>query len=225
MEQQVLCVRRATLEERLGEIPLGLTVDAKTLTAFHDTVRAAGEFRSRPALEEDPGYLQVIVQGLVTDGASVLALFRKSREQQTDRFVETRHNAKIALSAGGHVEPGESEDRDVLRAALERELSEELVLAPVPPRSAFLPIGLVCNAAPDESLFHRVHIGAVFRVPVAGKIRLPEGSDEFDTVELAGRERLRELLPRMEGWGQILARAILDGKLSLGASETDVARK
>ena len=225
MEQQVLCVRRATLQERLGGIPLGLTVDQEALTAFQEAVRSTGEFRPRPALEEDPTYLQVIVQGLVTDGASVLALFRKSREPQTDRFVETRHNAKIALSSGGHVEPVEANSGDVLRAALERELSEELVFTPVPPRSALLPLGLVCNAAPDASLFHRVHMGMVFLVPVPGAVHLPEGSNEFEHVELAGRDRLRELLPRMEEWGQILADAILDGRLSLDIPETVVAKK
>lgn len=215
MEQQVLCVRRAILEERLGSVPLGLTVDENILAAFHDTVRAAGEFRSRPVLEEDPQYLQVIVEGLVTDGASVLALFRRSREQQADRFVETRHNAKVALFSGGHVEPGESGERDVLRAALERELHEELVLDPAPHRSALRPLGIVCNAAPDEALFHRVHIGAVYWVPITGTVQLPDRSDEFDQVEFAGHDRLRELLPRMEGWGQILAHAILDGRLPL----------
>lgn len=220
-----MCVRRTTFEERLGGIPLGLTVDADTLTAFQEVVRSAGEFRPRPALEKDPTYLQVIVQGLVTDGTSVLALFRKSRKPQTGRFVETRHNAQIALSSGGHVEPVEARSGDVLRAALERELSEELIFTPVPPRSALLPLGLVCNAAPDASLFHRVHIGVVFLVSVPGAVRLPEGSDEFEHIELAGRDRLQKLLPRMEGWGRILADAILGGRLSLDIPETVVARK
>lgn len=222
--QQVFCIRRTTLEERLGNIPLGLTVDPRVLTAFQDAVRALGEFRLRSALEEDPQYLQIIVQGLVTDGQSVLALFRKSREQRVDRFVETRHNAKIALFAGGHVEPVEAGESDVLRTALQRELSEELVFAS-PPRSALQPLGLACTAAPAAPLFQRVHVGVVYWVPVSGPVRLPEAGEEFDDLEFVRGERLRELLPRMEEWGQLFAAAILDGRLSLSVPKGVLSQK
>lgn len=222
-EQRILCVRRAVLEERLHGIPLGFTANRERVAALQGAVREKGEFRFRPPAEEDPTYLQVIVQGLVTDGRSVLALFRKSRRQGMGRFVETRHNAKIALSAGGHVEPVETDASDILRSALKRELSEELVFEVPPSRSVLAPIGIVCNAAPDAPLFHRVHIGLVYRVPILGEVRLPDGSDEFDTIELAGLDRLRELTPRMEGWGQILADAILQGQLAL-ASPVGVPR-
>lgn len=214
-EQRILCVPRVVLEERLQGIPLGLTVKPEILDAFRETVRAAGEFRPRPALEEDPTYLQIIVQGLVTDGQSVLALFRKSREQAAEQFVETRHNTKVALSAGGHVELVEAMSEDILRSALERELQEELVFDPLPPLTALTPLGLVCMASPDAPLFQRVHIGIVYRVPIPGSVHLPTGSDEFTHVELAHGEQLQALLPRMEGWGQILAAAMFDGRLSL----------
>lgn len=213
--QPILCVRRALLEERLGGVPLGFTTRPDTLAAFQRMVQDHGEFRPRPELEEDPTYLQVIVQGMVIDGDGVLALFRKSREQQADRFVETRHNAKVALSAGGHVEPVEAREHDVLRSALQRELSEEILCDPPVDILRITPLGLVCNAAADAPLFHRVHIGFVSLVPVSGTVRLPEGSDEFDHLEFAGPDRLRELRPRMEGWGQILATALLDGRLVL----------
>lgn len=214
-EQQILCVPRPVLEEHLQGIPLGLTVQPTILDAFQETVRTSGEFRPRPALEEDPTYLQIIVQGLVTDGQSVLALFRKSREQAAEQFVETRHNAKVALSAGGHVELVEATSEDVLRSALERELQEELVFDPLPSLTALTPLGLVCMASPDAPLFQRVHIGIVYRVPIPGSVRLPDANDEFTHVELAHGEHLHALFPRMEGWGHILAEAILDGRLSL----------
>ena len=213
--QLILCVPRTLLEERLGTIPLGFTTHPDTLTAFQRTVQNHGEFRPRPELEEDPEYLQVIVQGIVTNGDGVLALFRRSREQGADRFVETRHNAKVALSVGGHVEPVEARADDVLRSALHRELLEEILCDPPVDILQVTPLGLVCNAAPDAPLFHRVHIGFVSLVPVSGTVRLPEGSDEFDHLEFTAPDRLRELLPRMEGWGQILATALLEGQLVL----------
>lgn len=211
--QRVLCVRRLTLEGELGSIPLGLSLDPKHISALEMAVVRHGEFLPRPGLEEDPRYLQIIVQGLVTDGQRVLALFRKSREQGAGQFVETRHNAKIALCAGGHVEPIESGTPEMLCAALRRELNEELVFATPPLPSSLVPVGIVCNAAPEAPLFHRVHLGLVYRVPVSGEIRLPAGSDEFDGLEMLDLDRLRELLPRMEGWGQILAQALLAGQL------------
>lgn len=222
-EQRVLCVRRVVLEERLSGIPLGFTTDHARVMALQDAVSERGEFLLRPSVEEDPTVLQVIVQGLVTDGRSVLALFRKSRAQGASRFVETRHNAKIALSAGGHVDSQEADAPDILRAALQRELSEELVFAIPPSVSVLAPLGIVCNAEPDAPLFHRVHIGLVYQVPVFGEVRLPEDSDEFDDVEMSGPHRLRELTPRMEGWGQIIAQAILEGHVTL-ASPVGVPR-
>lgn len=213
MSQQILCVRRTTFAEALGGIPLGLTTDEPALRLFQDVVAAAGEFRPRPALEEDPTFLQVIVQGMVVKEGAVLALFRKVRESEPGRFVETRHNAKVALSSGGHVEPVEAGAGDVLRAALIRELQEELVCDPSVDVRRIRPLGLVCTASPNAELFHRVHIGFVSLVPVAGSVRLPDDGDEFDRLEFATADALRALLPRMEGWGRILAAAILDGRL------------
>lgn len=210
-DQRILCVRRDLLAAALEGIPLGFTTNADLLSRFLTAVRAHGEFGARPVLEEDSTFLQIIVQGLVTRGAETLALFRRARTGRADRFVETRHNTKIALCAGGHVEPVEANAGDILSAALLRELTEELVVDPPPAAEAIRHLGLVCNAAQDAPLFHRVHIGIVFHIPVTGSVRLPAGSDEFERVEFCGSERLRELFPRLEGWGQLLAAVLLSG--------------
>lgn len=208
-------MRRDTLAARLGEIPLGFRPEPSLIAAFLESVRDLGEFRPRPALEEDPTFLQLIVQGLVTKGGSVLALHRRSRESCEDRFVETRHNGLVALTAGGHVEQGEGSDADDLRSALFRELSEELVFAHPPHPRAVRPLGIICNGGPDAPLFHRVHIGLVFHVPVSRGVSLPPTSDEFEALEFAAPQRLRELFPRLEGWGQLLTEVITAGALRL----------
>lgn len=218
--QTILCVRRSTLEERLGGIPLGLTTGAHLMERFREAVRDLGEWRPRPALEEDPAFLQVVVQGLVTRGTDVVCLFRTVRGQKPGEFVETRHNAKVALSAGGHVEPVEAGAADVLHAALLRELDEELVFRPHPNPTEIVPLGLLCKAAPDALLFDRVHIGMVYHVPVPGSVVLPSGSTEFTHIEFAGVARLRELFPRMEGWGQLLTAAMLERSLVVGKARS-----
>lgn len=226
MTQEILCVRRASLEERFGgQIPLGFTPDVKSVATIEQAVREIGEIRPRPALEEDPAFLQLIVQGLVARDGLPLALFRAVRAARGDQFVETRHNAKIALSAGGHVEPVEASVNDVLRAALQRELQEELVFERPPVAPTIEPLGVVCNASPDASLFNRVHIGLVFLVPTTGGVTLPPASDEFTHLEFADMRRLQELSPRMEGWGQLLSRAILDGTLVLRSSAPIISNK
>ncbi len=217
--QHILCVRRETLERRLGRVPIGFVTDAPVLSAFRAVVRENGEFLPRPALEEDPAYLQVIVQGLITNNREVLALFRRSRSLEAGRFVETRHSGKVALASGGHVEPVEAGADDILAAALRRELDEELHFD-VPLRgSDITPLGIICNAVPEAPLFQRVHIGMVYLVVARGLLHLPEKSDEFDAIEFCSLERLQHLVPRMEEWGQRLASAILERQLALVRTE------
>lgn len=213
--QMILCVRRATLEERLLGIPLGFAASPALVGRLETIVKEVGAFRPRPALEEDPAYLQIIVQGLVSQKGKPLALFRKSRDPQEGRFVETRHNAQIALAAGGHVELVESEQVSILRAALSRELAEELVLDPSPTSAETAPLGIVCTASHGAPLFQQVHLGVIYQVPAPGSVVLPSGCDEFDRIEFPEPARLRELFPRLEAWGQLLASAILEGRLRL----------
>ena len=213
--QMILCVRRATLEERLLGIPLGFAVRPALVGRLEAIVKEVGAFRPRPALEEDPAYLQIIVQGLVVRKGKPLALFRKSRRPQEGQFVETRHNAKIALAAGGHVELVESKNVNILRAALSRELAEELVLDPPPILAETAPLGMICTASRGAPLFQQVHLGVIYQVPAPGSVVLPDGCDEFDRIEFPDPSRLRELFPRLEAWGQLLASAILEGRLRL----------
>lgn len=216
--QNILCVRRSTLEEHLGgSVPIGFTADPHALAHFRAAVAAHGEWRPRPALEEDPVFLQVIVQGVVTNGEGILALFRKAREQKAGQFVETRHNLKVALSAGGHVEPVEAAAENILEAAQLRELLEEVGFEHPPAASAIRPLGLICTATPDAPLFQRVHIGYVSLVPVRGAVSLPAEQDEFDHLEFISGTRLTELLPRMEEWGQLIARAVIEQRVALAA--------
>lgn len=213
--QNILCVRRATLEHRLGDIAHGLTTDPELLAAFRDIVRTSGEWRARPALEDDPTFLQIIVQALITNGTDVLALFRTPPERRRGETYIEKRNKQVALTAGGHVEFLEAGADDILAVALQRELSEEVTFAVSPAWDAIRPVGLICTATPAAPMFQRVHIGAVWRVVTAGDVRLPKGSDEFEKAEFVSPERLRALTPQMEEWAQLLAQAVIDGRLPL----------
>lgn len=215
-DSDVLCLRRTTLEDHLGgAVPIGFTTDPHVLQHFREAVASHGEWRPRRELEDDPAFLQVIVQGVVSNGACLLALFRKAREQKARDFIETRHNLKVALAAGGHLEPVEAGKGDILEAAQLRELFEELAFEHPPAASDIRPLGLICTAMPEAPMFQRVHIGYLSLVPVRGAVTLPKGQDEFDSVEFVRGARLSELLPRMEEWGQLIARAVLEARVAL----------
>lgn len=213
--QRILCVRRAVLERDLARpLPAGLTADRAFFERTTGCVRACGEFLPRPDVEEDPAYLQPIVYGVVTDGRRVLALQRTERDGAAPRYVETRHNRLMGLACGGHVEPHDDiADPMFFWRAMIRELSEELVFdPPLAPRRDVTPVGILFL---EETAFDRVHLGIIYRVRVRGRVRLPRRRDEYDSARLLRPDALSPSRDRMEGWGRVLADAILAGTFPL----------
>jgi predicted NUDIX family phosphoesterase len=216
-DQPILCVERAVLECGIGRsVPKGLTCDQALFHAVTDLFVCHGKFLPRRDVEEDPTFLQPIVYGVVTDGQRVLALWRKERLSPQGRYVEARHNRKIGLASGGHVEPlDDLTHGDFSRRAMHRELSEELIFAPsAPPPSALQPVGMLMR---EETVFDRVHLGLMYRVPLSGSVSLPAGSDEYDRIMLLSPEEFLAYRDDMEGWGKTLADTILAGRFPLRA--------
>lgn len=213
--QRILCIERAVLEQGLGRtLPVGLTTDRELFHAVSALLLSKGQFRLRADVEEDPTFFQPIVYGVITDGERALALWRKERTSAAGWYVETRHNRQIGLAAGGHVEPLDGErQEDFFQHALLRELREELVFVPdtLSPAALF-PVGILLR---EETVFDRVHLGLIFRVPVTGTVTLPRGNEEYDRVALLAPAELPRYRDAMEGWGQILTDAILRGGFPL----------
>ncbi len=211
--QKVFCVERTKLEQGLGgSIPLGFTVDERIFSLAVSVFKESGEFRERQTLESDKKYLQAIVYGIVTDGQNVLGLWRAERKGGNEGYKEMRHNNKIGLACGGHVEPIDGyKAPDFFGKAFLRELSEELVF----PAGFSEPkaVGIILY---EETLFDSVHLGLIYKLK-AERVELPEQGDEYTKVEFLKPERLHELSDRMEGWGKVIGEAIGAGKLKLEA--------
>ncbi|MGE9289677.1 MAG: hypothetical protein ACQKBT_01725 [Puniceicoccales bacterium] len=109
----------------------------------------------RSALEEDPRFLQLIPYALLTGPEGTVWAYRRTGGDP--RLAQRR-----SVGVGGHVDEVDKRQSllETARAALQRELSEELENPPaVIPE---LPLGWINE---QESAIGRVHIGLVWQIP------------------------------------------------------------
>lgn len=208
----VLCLARKKVEERLGgRIPAGFSLSTELFAKVEDVFLAEGKFLPREEVENDEAILQAIVYGVVSDGSRVLGLWRKQRQNTDEEFKETRHNNKIGLAAGGHLEPTDGfGKRQYFNNEILREFSEELAFR-VPPKP--VPAGIIMY---EETLLDRVHIGLIYKVMTdADKVGLAPNNDEYDQCRFLAPAELPELRDRMEGWGKVITDAIISGAFDL----------
>jgi predicted NUDIX family phosphoesterase len=118
-----------------------------------DAIGRAGRYEPRAAMEQDPGFKQIIPYLVLRDGARYF-LMRRTRAGG-----DTRLHDRWSIGVGGHLNPG---DRG-LDGGLEREWHEELV-ADFTPR--FRPIGLLNDDTTDVGA---VHLGVVYEADAAGR--------------------------------------------------------
>jgi predicted NUDIX family phosphoesterase len=153
-------------------------------------IRRFGEFRRRGDVEEDPSCKQIIPY-LIIRHHDRLFLFQRS--EQGD---EVRLRGLYSIGVGGHISRQDLEGtNDPLWAGLERELHEELVIAP---GWSARPVGILNE---EDTPVSRVHFGLVFLVDTedAG-VRVRE--EDRLSGRLAGVEEVRAVRPRMESWSQ-----------------------
>jgi len=121
-----------------------------------------GLFRKRSALEEDPSFKQIISYAIISHKESCF-LFKRSSNQAEKRL----HN-KLHLGAGGHMNPGLSDEADseYLVNELKRELLEEVKLL----NGCFIEHIEFIGFINDDSIpVGRVHIGLLFNIRVSNK--------------------------------------------------------
>ena len=155
------------------------------------------EFLPRPDMERDPSYRQIIPYVAVTRGDEIFATRR------LNKGGEERLHGRLSIGVGGHIERADDETREgILMRALEREVSEEIEVERV---VSLTPLGVI-NEEGDE--VSRVHLGFLFRMEVAGEVRVRE------TEKLAGLWLRIKDLPafsdELEGWSRVATDALCE---------------
>jgi predicted NUDIX family phosphoesterase len=152
-----------------------------------EAVSAAGEFRPRGEVEEDPSWKQVIPYVVLRDGPRIF-LMRRTRAGGDARLFE-----RYSIGIGGHVNPA---DGDVAGGLL-REWLEEIDAGFVP---GFRFVGLLND---DDDPVGAVHLGLVYAAEAAGR---PVAIRE--TNKLSGRfadpAEVRGVFDRMETWSRLV---------------------
>ena len=190
-DEMILVVRRA-LFEQLGAFQ-GVNFDVERyLPVLLD--RANNFFTPRPAAENDPSMKQIIPYVLLVHGERVLHYVRgkKSGEQ---RLV-----AKGSIGIGGHMNDHDEGlfalDLDAYRAAVQREVAEELRI------STSFSNHLVALLNDDSTEVGRVHLGVVhvFRLATDD---VQKGEAMITELQFLDRAQLQARRENMETWSQI----------------------
>ena len=157
-------------------------------------IREKGFFLERKFAEQDSSFKQIIPYCMVEQEDKILLLRRLSGQG------ENRLHNKLSIGVGGHINPQDSDEGDVLQQGSLRELEEELILEG---DYQIEPIGIIND---DSTEVGSVHFGLVQRISLhkgSAQIRekdLMEGS--FNT-----RDELKKLMSEgknFESWSQFL---------------------
>jgi predicted NUDIX family phosphoesterase len=189
MEENVLVVPKEDLDGLL---------ETRFTSERAEKIRALANkrklFLSRAIAETDETHKQIIPYIAICHGNRHLLLKRSSKQS------EARLHNKLSLGIGGHINDGELKPRvtDLVHAGMLRELSEEVTLKG---KYNIHTVGVIYD---PSTAVGRVHLGIVFRVDCES----PEftlGEPDLMTGDWTERERLKEFLPSMETWSQLLA--------------------
>lgn len=170
---------------------------------LHDVVQAVarhGFVVPRARAEATPEWKQPIAYCAIVASGSVLVAERLPAQG------ETRLHGKLSLGFGGHVDAADvAPGTDPIQASLDRELAEELGLAPQPTPRRYL--GLIND---DSSPVGQVHFGLAFAQGVASpkSVVIRESSKMHgDFRRLVDPAGVWQDLPRFESWSRMLLEA------------------
>ena len=189
MEENVLVVPKSDLE---GLLETSFTPELAEKIRSLANLRKL--FLSRAIAETDETHKQIIPYIAICHGNRHLLLKRSSKQS------EARLHNKLSLGIGGHINDGELKPgvTDLVHAGMLRELNEEVELKG---KYNTHTVGVIYD---PSTAVGRVHLGIVFRVDCES----PEftlGEPDLMTGDWTERERLKEFLPSMETWSQLLA--------------------
>ena len=128
----------------------GLKTD--NLDYYLDLIRKNCEFKRRGDMENDPLYQQVIPYMLFSFGNKFLA-YKYINKTWEKRLI----NNSYQLGIGGHINPGDGDNGDILEAGMMREWDEEVSY-----KGNFVSKKLIGIIKDESTSVEQVHIGLVY---------------------------------------------------------------
>jgi predicted NUDIX family phosphoesterase len=191
-EENVLVVRRALLDELGAFQGLQRDVDRYIATFLK---RENNLFLPRTRAEQDPAFKQIIPYVVFTFGDKILRYVRGTKSG------EKRLVAKASIGIGGHINDSDenlfSFDRDAYRAAVHREIREELKL------EGTYEDRIAALINDDSNDVGRVHLGIV-HVVALHDAAVQAREKAIGDLRLLTPTELRKQRDKLETWSQIV---------------------
>jgi predicted NUDIX family phosphoesterase len=191
--EHILCVHRDHTSRIFsgsgGYIPY---FDVKTI--IDDMIAPVTEVKFRPDVEGDPTFRQLIPYLIVKSGDEIFSAVRKSKTSGEKRLDGMR-----IIGFGGHANPSSTTKDlyDSLIENLQREISEELVIAPY----KISPIGFIYDSRTPVA---QDHLGIVFLIEPQNKVTSISEAESQKFAD-AGYVLLSSLKDQnMEPWTQLI---------------------
>lgn len=189
--EHVLVVDRKNLEALLPPQPF-TTENMETIRRF---ILKHHFFMEREKAEYDDTVKQIIPYVVIRREGKYFLLRRLKKQ------TEARLHDKLSLGVGGHINPTEEEAEDPLEAGLLRELAEEVAVETVDSLTA---VGFLNENNGGVSDYHAA---LVCLLEAKGEVSVRE------TEKMSGRwatlQELRDVLPRLETWSQIVVEKVI----------------
>ena len=189
-DELVLVVPTAAVVAKLGDGSAWLGIRDVPEAALGDLIRREGAFHPRAAMEQDPGWKQVIPYPVLRDGDAWF-LMRRTRAGGDARLHD-----RYSIGVGGHVNPDDGGLDGDLSGALRREWHEELVVEFLP---EFRFVGLLND---DTTPVGEVHLGLVYEGDARGRPVAIRETDKLSGAFVAAAE-VAAVSDRLETWSRI----------------------
>lgn len=190
-EEHVLVIPAARLE-LLGNFAGFTPFDRASFEAILDPEHM--QFRPRSQVEEDPSFKQLIPYCVLQHGSGIHSRFFQYTRGSGQG--EKRLHAKRSIGIGGHISREDATGDDWYRSGMQRELTEEMILAG--PYDETL-LGFIYD---DATPVGRVHLGVVHLLALSDMDARARESEMIDS----GFVPLTELVQhrdRFETWSQL----------------------
>lgn len=156
-----------------------------------DLLLRSASFLPRDCAEGNPNWRQVIPYVVVQQGSSIFVM-RRLKEQS-----ESRLHLQFSCGVGGHINPCDSAQENIVVRAAVREVDEEIVLADFSPAKLQFH-GFINDYSTPVSCDH---LGCLYTVEATGNVSVRE------TTKMKGsfmtRESISLRLAEFETWSQL----------------------